>query len=218
MTYTSSKVIELGSAAFRQPNASSHCKYLHGYQLKAELTFGCNELDNNNWVYDFGGLKDLKTIFNNQFDHTTVISGNDPELDTFKDLNDKGIIQLRIMDSGVGIEKFAEWCFKTADTFVEEASEGRVWIENVTVYEHSNNFASIGKQPKRSTLYVDEEGTKTHVEVKEEPEVEEEKEEDITQNTEDTPDQKYSGAARVGSDVREGNFSDPFAGTTWGNS
>ena len=179
MTYTSSKVIELGSAAFRQPNASSHCKYLHGYQLKAELTFGCNELDNNNWVYDFGGLKDLKTIFNNQF---------------------------------------AEWCFKTADTFVEEASEGRVWIENVTVYEHSNNFASIGKQPKRSTLYVDEEGTKTHVEVKEEPEVEEEKEEDITQNTEDTPDQKYSGAARVGSDVREGNFSDPFAGTTWGNS
>ena len=25
--------------------------------LKAELTFGCEELDNNNWVFDFGGLK-----------------------------------------------------------------------------------------------------------------------------------------------------------------
>ena len=218
MTYTSSKVIELGSAAFRQPNASSHCKYLHGYQLKAELTFGCKELDDNNWVYDFGGLKDLKTIFNNQFDHTTVISGSDPELDTFKDLNEKGIIQLRIMDGGVGIEKFAEWCFKTADTFVEEASEGRVWVENVTVIEHSNNFASISKEPNASTLYGNEEGTKTYVEVVEtevnkttetEPQVEEQ---------ELTPDEKYSGAARVGPDVRSGNFSDPFAGTTWGNS
>ena len=215
MTYTSSKVIELGSASFRQPNASSHCKYLHGYQLKAELTFGCNELDNNNWVYDFGGLKDLKTIFNNQFDHTTVISGSDPELDTFKDLSDKGIIQLRIMDGGVGIEKFAEWCFKTADTFVEEASEGRVWIESVTVYEHSNNFASISKESKASTLYVNEEGTKTYVEVKEETQTTEE----VTETpVDESPDQKYSGAARVGSDVREGNFSDPFAGTTWGNS
>jgi 6-pyruvoyltetrahydropterin/6-carboxytetrahydropterin synthase len=67
MTYTSSKVIELGSTAFRQPNADSHCKFIHGYQLKAELTFGCKQLDNNNWVFDFGGLKQLKAIFNNQF-------------------------------------------------------------------------------------------------------------------------------------------------------
>tara|TARA_R100001224_G_scaffold71173_1_gene43219 strand:+ start:145 stop:765 length:621 start_codon:yes stop_codon:yes gene_type:complete len=206
MTYTSSKVIELGSAAFRQPNASSHCKYLHGYQLKAELTFGCEELDNNNWVFDFGGLKDLKGIFNNQFDHTTVISGSDPELDTFKELANKDIIQLRIMDGGVGIEKFAEWCFKTADTFVDEASEGRVWVENVTVYEHNSNYASCSKPIKKSTLFKDEEGKTTYVEVKEE----------ATEESEETSAHNPR-AARVGSDVREGNFSDPFAGTSWGN-
>ena len=144
MTYTSSKVIELGSAAFRQPNASSHCKYLHGYQLKAQLTFGCNKLDDNNWVFDFGGLKDLKAIFNNQFDHTTVISGTDPEIETFKDLQNKGIVQLRILDGGVGIEKFAEWVYKTADIFLEEVTEGRVWVEKVRVYEHENNYAEYG--------------------------------------------------------------------------
>ena len=145
MTYTSSKVIELGSAAFRQPNASSHCKYLHGYQLKAELTFGCKELDDNNWVYDFGGLKDLKTIFNNQFDHTTVISGSDPELDTFKDLNNKGIIQLRIMDGGVGIEKFAEYCLKTAQNFIDDMTDGRCWVNQVEVFEHEKNSAICKK-------------------------------------------------------------------------
>ena len=217
MTYTSSKVIELGSTAFRQPNADSHCKYLHGYQLKAELTFGCEKLDKNNWVFDFGGLKQLKEIFNNQFDHTTVISGADPELDTFKELQNKGIIQLRILDGGVGIEKFAEWVFKTADSYIEEVTEGRVWIENATVYEHNTNFASVGKTPVVSTTYVDEEGTTTHVKVEEEQSIETEQVAEQPQQ-ELPPEQKYAGGARVGGDVRRGNFGDPFAGTTWGNS
>ena len=145
MSHTSSKLIELGSTAFRQPRADSHCKFIHGYQLKAKITFACNELDNNNWVFDFGGLKDLKHIFKNQFDHTLVVASTDPELELFKQLNDKGIAQLRIMTGGVGIERFAEWCFKTAATFVDEVTEGRVWVESVTVYEHDDNFASYNK-------------------------------------------------------------------------
>ena len=61
MCYVSTKVIELGSCAFRQWRADhSHCHYLHGYQLKAKYWFGCKELDNKNWAVDFGGLKDLK--------------------------------------------------------------------------------------------------------------------------------------------------------------
>lgn len=213
MTYTSSKVIELGSTAFRQPNADSHCKYLHGYQLKAELTFGCEKLDNNNWVFDFGGLKDLKTIFNNQFDHTTVISGDDPELDTFKELQNKDIIQLRILDGGVGIEKFAEWVFKTADTHIEEVTEGRVWVENVTVYEHKANSAAVSKTPVVSTTYVDEEGTKTHVEVKEDNNKDEAPEPEPDQSPQDTHNPR---AAQVGNRVTQGK-GNWFAGTTWGD-
>ena len=40
------------------------------------------------------------------------------------------------------------------------------------------------------------------------------------QTPDQTPEQAPAAqkqGARVGSDVREGNFSDPFAGTTWGN-
>ena len=173
MTYTSSKVIELGSTAFRQPNADSHCRFVHGYQLKAELTFGCNELDKNNWVYDFGGLKDLKATFNNQFDHTLVVASNDPLLDIFKALNEAGGANLRIMDGGVGIERFAEWCFKTADTYIVEVKE-------------------------------------------QEEEVPESKELPLEQQQQQ-PEQPPSKGARVGPNVTQGNFSDPFAGTTWGN-
>tara|TARA_R110001583_G_scaffold1771_3_gene13593 strand:- start:13450 stop:14091 length:642 start_codon:yes stop_codon:yes gene_type:complete len=212
MSHTSSKLIELGSTAFRQPRAESHCKYIHGYQLKAELNFACNELDNNNWVFDFGGLKDLKHIFRNQFDHTLVVASDDPEIEFLQQLNDKGIAQLRVMPGGVGIERFAEWCFKTADTFVDEATNGRVWVESVTIYEHEDNFASYNK----STVKTDAS------ESPERPPVNEE----TTETTETTPppppqdlppDQKYSGAARIGPGVIKPGLSDPFAGTTWGN-
>ena len=48
------------SAVFRQPLAHSHCKFLHGYSLQFKFIFSCSELDERNWVVDFGGLKPLK--------------------------------------------------------------------------------------------------------------------------------------------------------------
>jgi 6-pyruvoyltetrahydropterin/6-carboxytetrahydropterin synthase len=58
------------SAVFRQPKADhSHCHLLHGYSLAFTFTFGCDELDNKNWVVDFGGLKPLKAWLEDQFDH-----------------------------------------------------------------------------------------------------------------------------------------------------
>jgi len=229
MIYTSSKIIELGSTAFRQPNADSHCKFIHGYQLKAELTFGCNALDTNNWVFDFGGLKQLKTIFNNQFDHTLVIASNDLHKDKFIALGEVGAADVRIMEGGVGIERFAEWCYKTADTYVEEVSNGRVWVEGVTVYEHGNNFASVNKAPKTETLYVNEEGRKTYVSHEEFERTWKEwsekgkipaAQEDVNKETQPEPNtpRGHAGGAKVGSNKTTGNFSDPFAGTTWGNS
>ena len=199
MSHTSSKLIELGSTAFRQPRADSHCKYIHGYQLKAEISFACNELDNKNWVFDFGGLKDLKSIFRNQFDHTLVVAGDDPDLEIFEQLNDRGIAQLRIMQGGVGIERFAEWCFKTADTFVEEATEGRVWVESVTVYEHDDNFASYNKSTDAVEKPLPEETAQAEPEPKQQ----------------DPPQPQVArGAANVGNQVTQGK-GNWFKGTSW---
>jgi len=149
--YSSTKIIELGSCAFRQPQADSHCRFLHGYRLTAKFWFEADHLDHNNWVVDFGALKELKSILQHQFDHTTCISRTDPKLDVFKKLNEAGVCDLRIMD-GVGIEKFAEFCHAKANIFVEQSTQGRCRCSQVEVFEHENNSA-IYKAPASSSFY-----------------------------------------------------------------
>ena len=140
--FQSTKVIELGSAAFRQWRAShSHCQYVHGYQLKAKFWFGCSELDEKNWAADFGGLKELKSILHNTFDHKLLIASDDPCLDEFILLEKKGAVQLSIFENGVGIERAAEYCFNTASEFIREKYGERVWVEKVEVFEHEDNSA-----------------------------------------------------------------------------
>jgi len=138
--FTSTKIIELGSCAFRQPQADSHCKFLHGYRLTAKFWFSAKSLDQNNWVVDFGGLKGLKKLMQDQFDHTTCISKSDPKLKLFERLRDSEVCDLRVMD-GVGIEKFAEYCHTVADNYVDELTDGRCKCTKVEVFEHENNSA-----------------------------------------------------------------------------
>ena len=141
MSFTSTKILELGSCAFRQPKADhSHCRFLHGYRLTAKFWFAANTLDKHNWVVDFGSLDHLKKLLKNQFDHTTVIDKSDPYIESFQGLDGAGVLDLRVMD-GVGIEKFAEYCFKVSNDFISEQSEGRCWVDKVEVFEHENNSA-----------------------------------------------------------------------------
>ena len=148
--FKSTKIIDLGSCAFRQPEAGSHCRFIHGYRLKAKFWFEADHLDENNWVVDFGGLKDLKKVLESQFDHTTCIARTDPKLDMFKKLRDAGVCDLRVMD-GVGIEKFAEWCHTTANNHVTELTSGRCRCSKVEVFEHENNSAIYEMQTSSQT-------------------------------------------------------------------
>ena len=45
------------------------------------------------------------------------------------------------MEDGVGIEKFAEYCFKTADKYVKEITNNRCFATRVEVFEHEKNSA-----------------------------------------------------------------------------
>jgi len=143
MKFTSNKVIDLGSAAFRQWRSThSHCQYIHGYRLTADITFECDELDERNWVMDFGGLRDLKKTLENIFDHKLVVAADDPQLDLFKQLDAAGAVELVILEGGVGCERFAEFVLKTADTFADETTDGRVRVQKVQLNEHENNYAT----------------------------------------------------------------------------
>lgn len=128
------------SCAFRQWRAKhSHCKYIHGYALSVRLNFK-GMLNDRNWVYDFGDLKFVKEFLQETFDHKTVIAEDDPELETFKELEEKGLIQLRIIPH-VGCEKFAEYICKQIATTIEVNSNERVKLMSVEVREHSGNSA-----------------------------------------------------------------------------
>lgn len=131
------------SACFRQWRADSHCRFLHGYSLSVKLTFETETLDARNWCQDFGGLKQVKRYLEDKFDHKTLVAYDDPELNTFLEMEKKGLIQLREVPS-TGCEKFAEMIFNYVDAAIE-LSPGVQLIE-VEVKEHGANGASYVRQ------------------------------------------------------------------------
>jgi len=128
------------SACFRQPNAHSHCKFLHGYSLQFKFTFSCDNLDERNWVVDFGGLKPLKAWLEDTFDHKVVLDRTDPYLYKFAELENAGLAEITLLD-GVGVEKFAEHAFNFANTLVNQMTEGRCWVVSTECAEHGANSA-----------------------------------------------------------------------------
>ncbi len=153
MKFTSNKIIDLGSAAFRQWRSThSHCQYIHGYNLTADITFEANELDERNWVMDFGGLKELKKTLEHTFDHKLVVAQDDPSLDLIKQLDEAGIAEVVVLPGGVGCERFAEFVLKTADTFVDESTGGRVRVKSVQINEHGSNFATCYRDESNASI------------------------------------------------------------------
>lgn len=199
--YQSTKIIELGSCAFRQWRAThSHCRFLHGYQLKAKIWFGASSLDDKNWCVDFGGLKELKAKLQNIFDHTTTVAADDPELETFKELDKKGILQLRIQEKGVGIERAAETVFNIADSYIKSLTSGRCWVDRVEVFEHEENSATF--TPQSFTVDIKDSAETVTVQ----PAIDENRAPETVTT---------SSAAPVGNNITTG-MGNPFAGTRWG--
>jgi 6-pyruvoyltetrahydropterin/6-carboxytetrahydropterin synthase len=148
--FQSTKLFDGYSTCFRQWRAEgTHCRFLHGYAISFRVWFA-GELDERNWVWDFGGMKRAKNTINGMspkdyfawlLDHTTIIASDDPYLDTFHKMYSDGIIQLRILPA-TGCEKFAEFLYNTINTFLEKETDGRVRAVKVEVYEHERNAAS----------------------------------------------------------------------------
>ena len=44
------------------------CNAIHGYALTIHLEFSGTELDERNWIADFGGFRPLKDMLDNLFD------------------------------------------------------------------------------------------------------------------------------------------------------
>ena len=56
--------------------------------------FESDDLDVRNWVMDFGGLKPLKQLLEDWFDHTLLLALDDPNYDDFKKLGELGLAKI----------------------------------------------------------------------------------------------------------------------------
>ena len=147
--YKSRKKFDGFSTCFRQWRANTtHCQYLHGYDVEFEVTFE-GDLDHRNWVWDFGGMKRAKNLIDgmqpkewmeHMFDHTVVVAEDDPDLQNFVDMDARGVIQLRVIEA-VGAEKFAEYLYHKLNDFVQLETDGRVKVVKVKFMENHKNSA-----------------------------------------------------------------------------
>jgi len=149
MSYISTKVFDGFSCVFRQWKADgTHCRFLHGYGVSFKVWFK-GELDERNWVWDFGGMKRAKTQIDGMnpkawmdymFDHTFIVAEDDPFLESFQRMDGAGVAQVRVVPA-TGAERFAQYVYQKLNTFVQEETEGRVKVIKVEFMEHGKNSA-----------------------------------------------------------------------------
>jgi 6-pyruvoyltetrahydropterin/6-carboxytetrahydropterin synthase len=129
------------SAAFRQWKATSHCRFIHGYALAFTFKFEAADLDNTNWVMDFGNLKPVKQWLELKFDHKLCVALDDPFAEHFRELERLGVVQIEYMDN-VGCEAFAkmagEFCLRYLRT---SGASPRVRLVSIWCAEHDGNRA-----------------------------------------------------------------------------
>ena len=151
--FQSSKVFDGFSTVFRQWKAEeTHCRFIHGYGISFKVYFE-GELDGRNWVWDFGGMKRAKTLIDgfqpkvwmdHMFDHTVIIAEDDPEVEAFKQMDQAGVAQVRIIPA-TGAEKFAEYIYNKLNEFVKIETKERVRVIKVKFMEHNKNAAYYGE-------------------------------------------------------------------------
>ena len=144
--YTSTKEYhDSFPCAYRQWRADSHCNTIHGYSFSMKFYFGTDDLDVRNWAADYGGLKELKKILEDQFDHTTLVSSDDPELDWYKEAENLGIMKLTILPK-LGCESLADYIYKYVNgVYIPDmwgdGEAKRLWCYRVEVRETQSNMA-----------------------------------------------------------------------------
>ena len=147
--YQSTKIFDGFSTVFRQWKAeTTHCRFLHGYGISFKLWFE-GELDDRNWVWDFGGMKrakgkidgmSAKEWMDYMFDHTFVVAEDEHFLESFKKMDEAGVAQVRVVPA-TGAERFAQFIYDKLNPFIEAETEGRVKVAKVEFREHGKNSA-----------------------------------------------------------------------------
>ena len=118
---------------------------IHGYAFSMKFYFGTDSLDARNWAADYGGLKELKTVLESQFDHTLLVAQDDPELDLYKEMERRKIAKLTILPK-LGCEGLADQLYKYVNgVYIPDmwgiGEAKRLWCFRIEVRETLSNMA-----------------------------------------------------------------------------
>jgi 6-pyruvoyltetrahydropterin/6-carboxytetrahydropterin synthase len=149
MKFQSTKVFDGYSTVFRQWRAEgTHCSFIHGYGISFKIIFE-GELDERNWVWDFGGMKRAKNTIDGMppkawmdymFDHTYIIAEDDPFLPLAIEMDKTEIAQVRVIPA-TGAEQFAKFIYDKVSEFIKIETDNRVRVVSVEFKEHTKNSA-----------------------------------------------------------------------------
>ena len=151
--FQSTKIFDGYSTVFRQWRAEgTHCSFLHGYGISFKIIFE-GDLDERNWVWDFGGMKRAKNTIDGMapkawmdymFDHTYIISDDDPFVYKALEMHNEGIAQVRVVPA-TGAEQFAKFIYDKVSEFIQIETDNRVRVVSVEFKEHEKNSAIYGE-------------------------------------------------------------------------
>jgi 6-pyruvoyltetrahydropterin/6-carboxytetrahydropterin synthase len=107
--------------------------------------FGTNYLDARNWAADYGGLSELKSVLESQFDHTLLVAEDDPELAFYKEMEQRKLAKLTILPK-LGCEGLADQLYKYVNgvyipDYLGHGEAQRLWCYRVEVRETQSNMA-----------------------------------------------------------------------------
>ena len=138
--FRSTKLFQGYPCTHRQWRADGHCRFVHGYSRSFFFAFACHTLSKEGWVVDFGGLAPIKKWLDHMFDHTFLVSSDDPELPLFRLLESKEVIQMRILPN-VSMEGTAAYVYQELNPMIVSLTAGRAWISSLEVRENEKNSA-----------------------------------------------------------------------------
>ena len=126
--------------AHRQHVHDGHCAFIHGHNWSIQVTFEAERPDINGFVVDFGKLKYFKRWIDEVLDHACLIDKDDEEGKRLV-LSNPNLFKFAILED-VSCEGLAKYVYEEFNAMVQEHTNGRVWVREVTIFEDSRNSAT----------------------------------------------------------------------------
>jgi len=131
---------------------AGECASLHGYDRSIHLTIS-GIPNERGWIFPFGGFKFIKGFLEYYFDHTALLSADDPRIDSIprEQLDQGGILyKLRTLPYGVSMEMSSLFIWEQLNPYIIQNSDSDVFLSKVEVREHERNSGSLEVSEKQA--------------------------------------------------------------------